>query len=344
MQTEVDPSIKFNSSLLLWSNVAETREAPVPSSVATFALCTFALDKQHAMPLHGHTVLLTGASSGIGSQLALEIARRKPKTLVLTARRKQLLSTLAAEVKKECPDVECEVVVGDLGKPGGAKTLYEDCTKKGLDITALALCAGIAKAGEFASWPAEEYETMTAINLSSTFVLCRSVLPTMLERRRGKILFVASQTAYAPVPLFAAYAATKAAVLSFAEALDAEVGHRGVGIAVVTPGGVASGGNFDATAGMNVTKLGLGLFGGRILLPYPYERSEDVARAAAHALDRAGDLPRLWPSPVQFTSSITGALTSFRGVLPRWLFARLQGYVMAPGIPKSKGGSGEDTS
>lgn len=187
----------------------------------------------------GTRALVTGASSGIGAELARQLAARGAD-LVLTARSKEKLDQLAAELSAK-HRVTVRVVVADLARPGGAESLAADVDALGLPIDHLVNNAGFGDAGVFAKAGADKLTEMVRLNCEAVVVLSRHFLPAMLERRRGGVLNVASTAAFQPMPFMAVYAATKAFVLSFSAALAKEVEGTGVRVTALCPGPVPTG-------------------------------------------------------------------------------------------------------
>jgi len=187
----------------------------------------------------GKTVLVTGASMGIGAVFARELSRRGAR-LVLVARSQHKLEELAAELPKSV------VVVEDLAKPGAAKRVYDAVTAQGLEVDVLINNAGFGMHGPFAELALDVQSDAIAVNVAAVVELTHLFLPT-IERRQGGVIQIASTAAYQPVPYMAVYAASKAFVLSFSEALWAEYRPRGVRVLALCPGATESG--FFARAG-----------------------------------------------------------------------------------------------
>ena len=192
----------------------------------------------------GTRALVTGASSGIGAELARQLAARGA-SLVLTARSKDKLDALASEISEKSR-VGVLVVVADLARPGGAESLAADVDALGVPIDHLVNNAGFGDAGAFARSDAHKLDEMVRLNCEAVVVLARHFLPAMIERRRGGVLNVASTAAFQPMPYMAVYGATKAFVLSFSAALAKEVEGSGVTITALCPGPVPTG--FQAAA------------------------------------------------------------------------------------------------
>src|SRR5262245_28511797 len=194
--------------------------------------------------LSGRRALVTGASSGIGAAIARELAARGCE-LVITARRKDRLAALAAAlVKAHRSDVE--VVVADLGAPGGEAAMWEAATAGGArPIDVLVNNAGFGHFRSFADVaPARDVE-MLQLNVGSLVALTHRFVAQ--RRARGWILNVASIAAYQSVPYFATYAASKAFVRNFSEALHHELKKAGTTVTCLCPGGTHT--EFHGVAG-----------------------------------------------------------------------------------------------
>ena len=188
------------------------------------------------------TALITGASSGIGLEIARILA--VDHDVVLAARSADALGQLAAELGSNA-----RIVVVDLGDPSGAAKLTADVP----DVDVLVNSAGVGDFGEFAAASPEKLDHMIELNVTSLTRLCRAYLPRMLQRGAGRILNVASTAAFQPGPLMAVYYASKAYVLSLSEALAEETRGTGVSVTALCPGPTASG--FQAGAAMEDSKL-----------------------------------------------------------------------------------------
>jgi short-subunit dehydrogenase len=191
--------------------------------------------------------LVTGASSGIGAELARVFAARGHH-LVLTARRQDKLETLARELEKAHRG-RVEVVVADLGDPAGADTLMQEVESRGVVLTNLVNNAGFGLRGPFAEQPLDELMGMIALNITALTRLSRMALPGMIARGEGGILNVASTAAFQAGPNLALYYATKAFVLSLSEALHEEAKPHGVRVTALCPGPTHS--EFAARAKMD---------------------------------------------------------------------------------------------
>jgi len=196
----------------------------------------------------GTTVLVTGASSGMGEQFARQLAAHGAD-LVVAARSAEKLQALAAELAK-AHGVRAEAVCADLGVPGGADRLCDELSARGRTVDHLVSNAGFGVHGAFAAQDPARAAEMIRLNVEAVTMLARRLLPAMVERRRGGVLNVASTGAFQAVPGFAAYAASKAYVLSLSVALAEEVRGTGVRVMALCPGPVPTG--FQKTAGLGI--------------------------------------------------------------------------------------------
>jgi len=193
------------------------------------------------------TVLVTGASSGIGLELARCFAADGCR-LVLVARKGNALEALAAELRK-AHKIQAQVITTDLAHPESPARLLAHLQSAGLKVDVLVNNAGFGAQGKFAELPLGRQLEMLQVNITSLTHLTGLLLPGMIERRRGGILNVASTAAFQPGPGMAVYYATKAYVLSFSEALAEELAGTGVTVTAVCPGPTAT--NFGAAANIS---------------------------------------------------------------------------------------------
>jgi short-subunit dehydrogenase len=227
-------------------------------------------------PTSTTAALVTGASAGIGSEIARELARRG-HALVLVARRKDRLDELAQELTDE-HGVRAETIACDLGKPTPRGRLPKQIADLGLQIDILINNAGFATGGPFArSDPQRELEQVRVL-VEAPVALTSAFLPGMVERRGGAILNVASTAAMQPLPYAAGYSAAKAYVLTFSEAIHQEVAGQGVTVTALCPGPVET--EFWEVADWQVA-------GGRSFeKAFPAKVSvQDVARAGVKGLE-----------------------------------------------------------
>jgi short-subunit dehydrogenase len=194
--------------------------------------------------------LITGASSGIGLELARVFAAHG-HDVVLAARREDKLRALAREL--EAAGVRADVVAVDLGQPGAARVVVEEVERLGLAIDILVNNAGFGLFGKFVETPLATELEMIQLNIVTLTELTKRCLPPMVARRQGRILNVASTAGFLPGPLMAVYYATKAYVVSFSEAIANELEGTGVTVTVLCPGPTTSG--FQAAASLEASRM-----------------------------------------------------------------------------------------
>ena len=182
--------------------------------------------------------VITGASSGIGEALAHLFAREQ-QALVLVARRKDKLEGLAKALNSKY-GVKVHVIALDLQQMGAAAQLMNEISNLKLTVDTLVNNAGFGVSAPFAKSDASQTSGMMQLNMVALTELTHMVLPMMLERGHGRIMNIASVVAFQPCPYFAVYAATKAYVLSFTEALAEEMRGRGILVTAVCPGSTAT--------------------------------------------------------------------------------------------------------
>lgn len=209
--------------------------------------------------------LITGASSGIGFELAHEFARHH-HNLILVARSTQKLEELKAEIEKRYK-VTAQVIGLDLSKNNSADELHKIVTKLNLSVDILVNNAGFGDHGLFANSNMPRNEDMIVLNILTLTKLTQLFLPDMIKNKYGRIMNVASIAAFQPGPLMSVYYATKAFVLSFSEGLHEELLGTGVTVTALCPGPTASG--FQVAA--NITDI-------NILQTMSIPTSEVVAR------------------------------------------------------------------
>jgi short-subunit dehydrogenase len=185
------------------------------------------------MPNH-QTVLITGASAGLGYEFA-HLFARDHYNLVLVARSGPKLAELAEQLRQQ-HGIQVKTIPLDLGLPQASQTLFEETQRAGIHVDILVNNAGYGISGNFADIPLEESYGQIQLNIMALTLLTRLYLRPMIERRAGKIMNVASTAAFQPGPLMAVYYATKAYVLSFSEALADELRNTGVQVTCFCPG------------------------------------------------------------------------------------------------------------
>jgi short-subunit dehydrogenase len=208
---------------------------------------------------NGETVLITGASSGIGLELARFFATENvlngssTKThLILVARNKLALEALAQELTKEC-QAQVTVLPADLSLPDEPKRIFNELQAANVHVDVLVNNAGFGAIGAFAELPLERQMEMIQVNISALTTLTRLFVPGMVRARCGGILNVGSVAGFVTGPGMGVYYATKAFVLSFSEALAAELEGAGVSVSVLCPGPTAT--NFGNVAGSKNAKI-----------------------------------------------------------------------------------------
>jgi short-subunit dehydrogenase len=198
------------------------------------------------------TVLVTGASSGIGLELARRFATDGSR-LVLVARNRDALEKLADELRR-AHQIEAIVLPADLSLPETPRRIFEDLAAQKIVVDVLVNNAGFGATAAFVETPLARQLEMLQVNITALTELTGLFLPTMIQRRRGGILNVGSIAGFQPGPGMAVYYATKAFVLSFTEALAEELQGAGVTVSVLCPGPTES--NFGNVArGSKVRKL-----------------------------------------------------------------------------------------
>ncbi len=203
------------------------------------------------MTMKLQTVLITGASGGIGYELA-KLFAHDHYDLVLVARSADKLNQVAKELQSQF-GVTVKTVALDLATPPASKFLFDQIQREGIAVDVLVNNAGFGAFGEFSAMPEEEILGQVHLNITALTHLTRLFLPPMLARRSGKIMNVASTAAFQPGPLMAVYYATKAYVLSFSEALANEVAGSGVVVSCFCPGATDTG--FAKRAGTEDSRL-----------------------------------------------------------------------------------------
>jgi len=198
--------------------------------------------------------LITGASSGIGLELAGIMAEKKHH-LILVARRQDILLERKAAWEQQF-GIRVETCALDLSQPGSAQQLHEFCVARGLQVGILVNNAGFGDYGSFEPEKLDTYRHMIQLNIATLTELTGLFLEGMKQRGSGRILNVASLAGFMPGPNFAVYAATKAYVMHFTEALNYELRGSGVSATVLCPGITETG--FVSRAGMASAALAQG--------------------------------------------------------------------------------------
>jgi short-subunit dehydrogenase len=191
------------------------------------------------LELRGRWTVITGASSGLGVELARHIAREHGGHVVLVARRRERLETLAEELRSRY-GVQAACVTADLSRPEDVERLFTEATS-GRDIHAVILNAGVTYWGEAMKLGWSEFQAMLDTNVTSLVRLSSLFVPYLVERgTHGGMMFVSSVAGLIPVPYQAAYSGTKAFVTSYGQCLAQEVRPKGVSVTVFAPGGIST--------------------------------------------------------------------------------------------------------
>ena len=261
------------------------------------------------------TVMITGASSGIGEALAGKFAAGG-YNLILVARSEGKLQSLAEQLESET-QAGVQVEPADLARAGAAKKLATTLENKGLDVDILVNCAGVLEHGHFTDISPATHLDLIKLNVSGLTDMLSHFLPPMQERGSGRILNVASIAAFQPVPSLATYAATKAYVLSLSESLSEELAGTGVSVTALCPGVTAT--NMVSTAqeksgGLNIPGFLIG-------------DVDDVAAQGYRACLK-GDVICV-PGAVNLAATVSGR------AVPRWLLRRISGVMGRYSLPKT---------
>jgi uncharacterized protein len=252
-------------------------------------------------PREASTALITGASSGIGAAIADSLAKRG-HALTLVARREDRLSELASELH-ERHGVRAGVIACDLADPGQRDLLAAKLDELGLEVTVLVNNAGFGTAGDFVDADRERQVEMVRVNCETVVDLSGRYLPGMVERGSGAVINIASLAAFQPLPKNATYAASKAFVLSYTEALHHELKGAGVTATAVCPGPVRT--EFVEAAGIPRADDTPGFI---------WMSAEDVAEDSVKAAE-AGKRAVV-PGRLNYAGSVLGRHTPRKIMLP----------------------------
>ena len=189
-------------------------------------------------PWSGKWALVTGASAGIGTALAEELARGGTN-LVLTARRRERLEELAQKLVA-AHKIQTKIFVADLAEADAPQKIFQFTKEQGIEVELLINNAGFGAYGEFHTVEARRLLEMVQVNCSAVVHLTRLYLPEMVARRRGDVLILASTASFQSVPYISTYAATKAFDLLFAEGLAEEMKPHGIRVCALCPGSTES--------------------------------------------------------------------------------------------------------
>ncbi|MFI1395528.1 SDR family NAD(P)-dependent oxidoreductase [Streptomyces sp. NPDC020681] len=253
-----------------------------------------------AVDYRNGTTLLTGASSGIGTEFAHQLARRG-SDLVLVARRRDRLETLAKELIS-AHGIRVTVIPLDLSAPSAGLTLAGEVSRRGIRLSSLVNCAGFGTFGPFHEEHADRLEQEIAVDVAAVVDLSRAFIDQLRAAGNGVLINVASMAAYAPTPNMAVYAATKAFVLNFTEALWQESRGTGLRVIALSPGATATE-FFDVVGTMDTSN------GRRLQTP------KEVVDTALRTLDRRNPPPSVVVGRLNRMATVAGRLLSRRLVV-----------------------------
>jgi uncharacterized protein len=254
----------------------------------------------------GSTVLVTGASSGLGAEFAEQLAARGAN-LILVARRTDRLEVLKARLESK-HGVSATVIAADLAATGAVADLSARVKKLGLPVHSLINNAGFGSHNRFEDEDADRVHDEVTVNVEAVVDLTRAFYPELLQHGRGVLVNVASTAAFQPVPHMAVYGASKAFVLSFTEALWYEAKSNGLTVMALCPGATET--EFFDVAGPNART-------GRV------QSAATVVRTALRALDRRN------PPPSIVTGFTNVAATIAERVMPRRALVSMVGKLTA---------------
>jgi len=186
---------------------------------------------------YGEWAVITGASSGVGREMALESAS-KGFSVVLVARREELLEELASEIEEKF-EVETKIIVVDFSEKGANEKVMDET--KGLEVGLLVNSAGYALTGEFSENSLEDEVALLDVNVKTPLILSHYFSKEMKARQKGGIIFLSSLMAFGATKNWASYNASKSHNLLLAEGLGEELRSYGVNVIALTPGSIKSG-------------------------------------------------------------------------------------------------------
>jgi uncharacterized protein len=191
------------------------------------------------MKLENCNALITGASAGIGREFARQLAGRA-RSMILIARREERLIELADRLQREHPSLIIHVRKVDLANFDQLHAFLDAIDREKLEVDLLINNAGLGDSGPFAESDPARNKEMTVVNVATLTLVTRHFLPRMIAKRRGAILNVSSTAGFLPIPGSVVYAATKAYVTSFSEALRSELSGTGISVCALCPGPVVT--------------------------------------------------------------------------------------------------------
>lgn len=245
-------------------------------------------------------VLITGASSGLGYEMAKVFAKNS-HSLVLVARREDRLRELAAQLKRNF-NVEVYVIAKDLSQKNAALEIYEELRVAGIGVKMLVNNAGFGDHGDFSTSNLVVQDHMIQVNVNALVALTRLFLPEMIEHQYGGILNVASIAGFQPGPYMSVYYATKAFVVSFSDALSYELNGTGVWVTTLCPGPTKT--EFEATAKAS-----------KLFEKFQVAKAEDVALIAYKSfMSRKG---------IVVAGAVNRIMTILQKFSPRWILKKV---------------------
>jgi short-subunit dehydrogenase len=251
-----------------------------------------------ALDYRSQTILITGASSGIGVAFARTLAARG-SNLILVARRRERLEALAAELER-VHGVTVTAIPQDLGSSTAGTELSAAVATKGLRVTGVINNAGFGTFGEFVGEDPDRLAHEIAVDISAPVQISSAFLPGMVEAGEGFLINVASMAAYAPTPRMAVYGAAKAFVLSFTESLWAETRASGVTVFALSPGATST--EFNAVVGTDDATAGARM-----------RTADDVVATALVHLERRNPGPSVIDGAANRVGATIGRVMTRRG-------------------------------
>lgn len=252
------------------------------------------------------TALITGASAGLGTEFA-ELFANDGHSLILVARRRDLLQDLAARLKQSNSNLRIDVIAMDLGVPGAGAQLFQKISALGLNVDFLVNNAGFGTNGEFDQLPLGKELQMMDLNMRTLVELTHLFLPAMKARRSGYILNVSSTAAFQPGPYMTTYYATKAFVTFFSEGLHEELLGSGISCTALCPGATAT--EFAKVSKIESSRL----------FKLHAANSKSVARTGYRAM--------LKRKPVAVSGLVNKILVQTLRICPRFVARKLAGFL-----------------
>lgn len=254
------------------------------------------------------TVLITGASSGIGLELSRVFARNS-YDLVLVARSLERMTELAAELNRNF-GCRVHIVPVDLSEHGASLAVYQEVQRLGVDINVLVNNAGVGLYGEFEQQDWKSLDRMITLNIHSLTHLTHLFLPAMKLRSAGRIIQIASTAAFQPGPTMAVYYATKSYVLSFSSALQHELKGTGITVTTICPGPTRSGFQDNAEMGGSRLFSMMAIPGSDVVAEFTYKMAMKGKTVAIHG----------------WLNRVMAFLTR---IMPRWILMSVAKSIMA---------------